>query len=225
MEFNSTFFLTIFITEGYISTFFGRYRMDYYIDVYIKRPKYWMKKYGFKEVNGKYGTHLSIKVDEKNKRKIVRRLKWRHTKYRCTEACWNRSSDYRKNFFKLNPGPDYQCRYCNRKLHKENVVVDHVIPISQAKKNKNARKLLKLRGIDNVNDTRNLVASCKKCNQAKDDKMGIWLLKAWLGKYKLYWVVRPIIICSLIAYALYYITQSDIGLMFINTIRNILFSC
>lgn len=44
--------------------------MDYYIDVYIKRPKYWMKKYGFKEVNGKYGTHLSIKVDEKKKKRL-----------------------------------------------------------------------------------------------------------------------------------------------------------
>lgn len=179
--------------------------MEYCIDVYVKKKKWWMKKYNFKEVNGKYGIYFTIKVNKNDKKKIIRKLNWGHIRYRCYESRWTRSSNYREKFLKENKGP-YKCRYCNKPIKKDGMVVDHIISIYQAKSNKKARTLLNARGITDVNDLRNLVASCRKCNEAKSEKMGIWIIKAYLGKYKWYWTVRKLLyIClfSLVLWSLY----------------------
>ena len=51
---------------------------------------------------------------------------------------------------------------------------------------------MRLIGIDNVNDVRNLAPACRKCNIKKGRKTGIWIIKAIVGKYELYWVIRRI---------------------------------
>lgn len=185
--------------------------MNYCIDVYVKKLKWWMKKYDFKEINGKYSTYFTVKVNKTDKKKIIRKLNWRKIKYKCYEDRWSRNSSYRKNFLKVYKGP-YKCRYCNKTITEENMVVDHIISVYQAKNNKHARLLLELRGITNVNDLRNLVASCRKCNEEKSEKMGIWIIKAYLGKYNWYWHLRRLfyLLLFLTLFWSFYNAYSDI---------------
>ena len=51
-----------------------------------------------------------------------------------------------------------------------------------------------------VNDIRNLAPACRDCNSKKSDKMGLWVVRGWLGKYKLYWIILRIIqiVCILL---------------------------
>lgn len=171
--------------------------MRYCFDIFVKKPRRFMKRYNFRMVTATGNScYYTAKVDKEDKRKLERKLAFRGLKYRCYEECWSRSSDYRRKYLKNNPGP-YYCRYCNRKLKTENMVVDHIIPVAMVKENRrHARFLLKLRHIEDVNDERNLATSCKKCNDAKRDKMGIWLIKAWIGNHQLYWSIRPFVIFS-----------------------------
>lgn len=66
--------------------------------------------------------------------------------------------DYRKEYFKHNPGLFgciWTCAYCHRPLvGKKNVEVDHIMPLNNVL-GKNARY--------------NLVAACSRCNKAKSD--------------------------------------------------------
>ena len=74
-------------------------------------------------------------------------------------------------------------------MKKEYLVVDHLVPVAKTKKSTLARNLLYVRGIDNVNDWRNLAPSCYRCNSRKSDKMGLWYIRGILGRYELYWVL------------------------------------
>ena len=67
--------------------------------------------------------------------------------------------------------------------------VDHLIPVARAKKGGFARQMLKEEGIANVNDVRNLVPSCRRCNRRKGTKMGVWYIRGILGKYPVYWKI------------------------------------
>lgn len=119
------------------------------------------------------------------------------------DRSYARSRDYRKKFIEDNPGP-WRCRYC-RKLLKEasDMTVDHVIPVA-AFNGKSwlrgwyyRRKLAK-QEIDNVNDPRNLVPACKRCNSRKGQKTGLWVLRADLGAHKAYWIARPFVCLGLV---------------------------
>lgn len=88
------------------------------------------------------------------------------------------------------------------------MVIDHIVPVGAVKKDiKNARAYLKIQGIDNVNDVRNLAASCQRCNASKRDKMGIWLFRAWIGKFRIYWTlrfaIRLLLFVSVLLFVLY----------------------
>ena len=123
-----------------------------------------------------------------------------------------RSSDYRKDFFETHPGLFkkglYQCVYCGKILTKEETTVDHFVSIASINQ-KNAlyallnRKILSAQKIENINDPKNLVPACKKCNQKKGSKTGLWLFKGWIGRYFWVWVIRWILKFCLIAIAVY----------------------
>lgn len=104
-----------------------------------------------------------------------------------------RSSDYRKEFFK-NTTPakpaKYRCAYCGKTLVYKDVQVDHIIPVNKMSYDKTTRFIAKKLGIENVNDTRNLVSSCRKCNLSKGTKMGLWCWRGFLGKSELLWRFR-----------------------------------
>lgn len=180
----------------------------YCIDVYVKRPRIFMWKYEFKRIGNKKKYHYyQTKLTRRKKEKLLRKLNRRQIRYRCYEERWGRSSDYRKNFLNAYEKP-YRCRYCNRRLTEETMVIDHIIPVGAVKKDiKHARAYLNMQGMETVNDVRNLAASCQRCNASKRDKMGIWLFRAWIGKFRIYWlirfVVRLVLFCFLVLVILY----------------------
>ncbi len=114
---------------------------------------------------------------------------------------WERSDSYRSDFLKRNKGFFgclYFCVYCGRPITRKNMQVDHHIAINFVKQN----PLLKLYfGTANiitnifgsivygkdwkknkgVNVSYNLVPACEKCNKAKSDKGGTWIIRGLVG--------------------------------------------
>lgn len=156
------------------------------IDLFTDMKESWMFGYDVKQVSGPNGIYYTATVTPDQKKNLLKEAAKHRVRYRYYEKCWSRSNTYRNDFFQYY-SPPYRCRYCNRKLSKK-IVVDHLIPVAKAKKSAYARFLLKIQGIQNVNDPRNLVPSCARCNLRKSDKMGLWVLRGFLGKYKIYWV-------------------------------------
>lgn len=162
------------------------------VDIFTEKHKFWMHKYEFKKIRGIRSDYYSIKTDKKTADKIVKKCKSKRLKCRQYEVRWSRSSNYRSQFFKYYK-PPYKCRYCRRSLSEDKMVIDHIVSIDKVKKNINARMLLYMQGIDNVNDVRNLAPSCHKCNDKKGEHSGKWVVRGILGKYKWYWIARRII--------------------------------
>lgn len=138
---------------------------------------------------------------------------------------YQRGKSYRSDFFKCHPGifhKYYVCSYCGRMLTKKTTTVDHLIPVCKVKRMGIGRILLWLNGIYNVNDTRNLVAACQRCNSRKSDKMGAWVIKGTFGRHLLFWLLRDALIIGLLIYT--YITfQPQIHTFFASLLDNISF--
>lgn len=177
------------------------------VDVYTKE-KYWMKDYGCKVKTNRYGEYCTLRINNKEKRKVLRRLRKKNIRYHIYDSCWERSGNYRSVFLSRTKGP-YRCRYCNRRLKTEHMEIDHIIPVAKVKKSFWARRLLKMQGVSNVNDIRNLAPSCTRCNARKKDRMGIWFLRGMLGKYNAYWsalfVIKVVLIIILISIVALYV--------------------
>lgn len=128
------------------------------------------------------------------------KLRMMNVKCICYRVEFERATNYRKTFFNRTNGP-YRCRYCNKKILKKDIVVDHIVPVAKTQKKASARFLLSLEGCSNVNDIRNLAPACRRCNSMKSDKMGLWIFRGWFGRYKVYWVflyiLRILLICGL----------------------------
>lgn len=177
-------------------------------------PAYLTKK-GFCNFNkiqtGKYAFHYEIFVDEADLKKYIKLVKKYRYNYIYYDCKYERSVDYHDCFLK-NTKPPYRCRYCNRKLTKESLTVDHLIPVDSAKKSKAVRKLLKKNGCDSVNDINNLVPACSSCNKRKSNLMGLWYIRGKLGVYRWYWyivyAVRVIISLLIVCAVLYGIWKS-----------------
>jgi hypothetical protein len=172
----------------------------YCVDIFTTKKYDWMNDYVIKTKTNPNGQYYTIIVDKSNKKTLLKKISKLHLKYRCYEERWERSSDYRKEFFKNNK-PPYRCRYCNRFLKQEYMVIDHIVPIAQVKKNTNARMLLYLQGISEVNDVRNLAPSC------------IWFIRGIFGKYKIYWIILNIIkilLFVILIFLFYYVLKVNI---------------
>ena len=159
----------------------------YVINLYTEKLLPWMRKYPFTEQQNKYGIYYQVIIPEKESRKITYRASKSKIKFQTHEKRWERGSGYRAKFIRNN-APPYRCRYCNKKLKDDQMVVDHLIPISKTKKPGLPRNLLYMSGSKDVNDLPNLVPSCNRCNQKKGSKMGLWYIRGKFGKYELYWV-------------------------------------
>lgn len=99
----------------------------------------------------------------------------------------SRSSDYRKVFFEKNSpifGSRYACAYCGRKLRREQVQVDHIIPVEMAKRRSDIRRKIQIYGWKSINDSENLCAACSVCNSLKSSKGGLWIIRGRIGKKK-----------------------------------------
>lgn len=114
---------------------------------------------------------------------------------------WDRSTGYRTEFLKYNPGFFgclYFCVYCGKPITRKGMQVDHHIAINYVRHN----PILKLFfGINNifsnvfgrlvygskwkknkgVNVTYNLLPACIRCNGLKKDKGGLWIIRGAIG--------------------------------------------
>lgn len=141
-----------------------------------------------------------------------------------TKKKYERSSDYRRTFFKNNPGlfgtNKYQCVYCGKIKDKKKIQVDHLIPVHRVKKRGLGRLLMKIKNINDINSLKNLVPSCAKCNQRKSSKMGLWLIKGILGKHFIWWILVWIVRIFIIFAVIYVICLASDGYDFSNILSN-----
>lgn len=118
-----------------------------------------------------------------------------------------RSNDYRKIFFEnQNYKRKYTlCAYCGLPVKIEKLTVDHIIPVIKAKKTHAGRNAMKLWGITDINELKNLCGACKKCNSKKGSKMGFWIIRGFLGKNEFVWIIRWCLRLLLLLCILYFI--------------------
>ena len=168
----------------------------------INRMRRVLGRYNFTEKDNKYGVYFYREADSWDAFHLTNVLLCHGYRYKKYDKRWSRSGNYRSEFFKHHKGP-YRCAYCGRKLKADTLEVDHFIPVSKAKSSKWARCVLWANSIYDVNNYRNLVASCHKCNQAKSDNLGRWVVIGSFGRFYHFWTVFYILltvfILSLIA--------------------------
>lgn len=152
------------------------------IDVFTENHASWMDAFSHKKMQSPYGIYFHFDCTPEEEKQIRRKAYSKHLRFRSYDRRWNRSDNYRQIFFRNTKGP-YRCRYCGRYLNVKYLQVDHLVPVAKTRKGGTARLFLELRGITNVNDPRNLVPACSRCNRKKGDKMGLWLLRGLMGKY------------------------------------------
>ena len=156
-----------------------------------------VERHGFVEKKNQRGSYFYIETSSMDAWQMNTVLKARNYKYRTYDKRYERSTNYRKEFFDTHKGP-YRCAYCGKRLKDDYIEVDHLIPVSKAKTSTGVRTWLQLCGVKNVNDPKNLVASCKKCNRKKSDNMGHWVIRGAIGRSNTIWVIRDTIMAALV---------------------------
>lgn len=88
----------------------------------------------------------------------------KHLTVNIIENKYIRSSKYRSVYFHAYPSDTgvYRCVYCGKRMSKDKITVDHVIPIQKVQKSDFYKNLLVTCGIDSVNDPKNLAPACEK---------------------------------------------------------------
>ncbi len=116
-----------------------------------------------------------------------------HLKCRIDNEYGSRSSDYRKTFFRNNRpafAGFYFCAYCGKPLTYRTLTVDHLYPVGCAKDSVALQKKLSRMGIKSINDPKNLVAACFRCNREKSKRMGRWITRGKIGRSGSVWMLR-----------------------------------
>lgn len=148
-----------------------------------------LNKFGFREAGEEYFAVLSDhRFDQ-----FAYFAKKHKLRYYVVSSFSSRSGNYRKQFFtKVRPfvGDYYFCVYCGRLLHRKDVTVDHLYPVGKVRKLPRLQRKLRKQGILSVNDVKNLVPACEKCNAHKAAKMGLWIIRGKLGRHPYLWVLR-----------------------------------
>lgn len=121
---------------------------------------------------------------------------------------YRRNSIYRKTFFDSHPGlfgrDFYFCSYCGKLLKKDKVTVDHVFAVKAVQQSRFLKWLLKTLGMGTVNDRKNLVPACSRCNERKGAKGGLWILRGFIGRHPVFWFAYwTIVFAVLIALIVY----------------------
>lgn len=161
--------------------------MRYIVNVYTTKKRHVRRYHPNKLKKGNSHFFRVYFDNEKDGKPLIHKLERKGIRYSAYREEYARNTNYRGLFFRQNTGP-YRCRYCNRRLDKDEVVVDHIIPVSQAKNNKRVKRILQNHHIENINQIENLVASCAACNELKGSQLGEWTNKGFLGfwRYHIY---------------------------------------
>ena len=176
-------------------------------------------RYNFVEKNNKYGSYFYKEASRWEAFHLGNVLTCHGYKYKKYDKRWSRSGNYRSEFFKHNHGP-YRCAYCGRKLKADKIEVDHFIPVAKAKSSKWARAVLWANSIYDVNNYRNLVAACHRCNQAKSDKLGRWVIIGSFGRFYHFWTIFYILLAIFaVAIVALIIALTGSGVLLVNALR------
>lgn len=134
------------------------------------------------------------------KNHMQRYCRRRNLTFEAVPTQYTRSSNYRSRFFAKHPSPTgkYRCAYCGKKKTKDKITIDHIFPVHCMEEYPAVRRRAALLGICGSNDMKNLCTACMRCNQKKEAKMGIWILKGFLGKQPWYWPLRRILTVILV---------------------------
>lgn len=120
------------------------------------------------------------------------------------KSVWDRSDTYRQDFLRNNKGifnRYYICCYCGKIISRKNMQVDHHIAINLVRKNPYYKMWFRLRNFatnlvgrtaslvtgkpykpqKGVNVDYNLIPACIKCNHAKSDLGGKWIVRGYIG--------------------------------------------
>ena len=173
------------------------------VDTKTYRPtKHWLR---FIQLGLKYtGSGIykgSVKRLNVNRIRILCRNE--HYIFKINNSLGTRSNDYRHMFFLTNSPSvlnGYFCSYCGRYVSKNKITVDHLYPIGRASKSLRLQRWLRFNGITDINDTRNLVPACERCNKSKGTHMGLWILKGILGRVQWLWYPRWILRFGILIY-------------------------
>ena len=173
---------------------------------FTRKQKRRLKRYGLKWGGDSF---YGLLDSDKKIQSIKYYCQAHKLKFKINNSLGNRSSDYRRIFFIYNKpqlfGKYYICAYCGKLLSKDRLTVDHLYPIGKASKSIKYQKKLSRRGVNNINDAKNLVGSCSRCNSRKGAKAGFWIIKGKLGKSKTLWYIRWLIRFSLVVAIFYYV--------------------
>ncbi len=164
-----------------------------------------LKKNGFSFVKtGKYSGYWRMKTMDPQQVRYWKRYRYLGYECRVYEAALHERSDsYRQRFFEINH-PDamnrYHCAYCGKLLPKESLVIDHLIPVQRAKSSVFWQRVLKVTGIKNVNNPKNLVGTCVRCNSRKGSKTSFWILRGIIGRSYSAWLCIKCVLLLLLLY-------------------------
>lgn len=121
---------------------------------------------------------------------VLRRYRRRGLRLFTDEPEYRRDPGAHSRFVTAHAGQKLRCVYCGRRLYpgsrgRDQLTVDHVIPVNAVNGSfrcaKN-RERMKRAGITNINDPRNLVPACPRCNRRKGTRNSrIWRLRARIG--------------------------------------------
>lgn len=188
------------------------------------RKIFWHRKFfreqGFsfqKKAYGKSYYYMKTKDYEECER-YQEFCRFRGLKCHIFNETYMRSSNYRNQFFTEfyrihGSNKKYTlCAYCGLPSKVDKLTVDHIIPVDKAKKTNMGKFLMKIFRIQNINEYRNLCAACKSCNSRKGKKMGLWILRGFIGKSVLFWYIRWALRSAIITLLILQIIQLGKGI-------------
>lgn len=168
------------------------------------------------KATSKTGGYWEKDCQDNEIKKVERFCRRKRLKVVVYEKHYSRGDHYRKTFFDANHGifgngNYYWCAYCGKIISRKKVTVDHIVPVDkvlQGDRKEHYRRMLRRRGITDVNQKKNLVAACWPCNRKKSANTGLWILKGRIGRFGWLWVIRWIfriwmitaIVCLVIGY-------------------------
>lgn len=152
------------------------------------------------------GDTFSGVLTKRQKDKLIDYCKKNHIRYHIDND-FGKRNNYRAIYFESNRpviGNRYFCAYCGILISRRNVTVDHIYPVHLADTDFKTQRMLSRKGWKSINDVRNLVAACRKCNSRKSDKTGLWILRGKIGKSSTLWILRHSIRIAIAGIAIYY---------------------
>lgn len=169
------------------------------IPVFIKckETKYRQHKRQLKKFRLRWnGTGFSGNIPARKLNRLKEYCRKNHLSFSIDNEFGKRSSTYRRVFFQNNPPlsffshPFYFCSYCGLPVAENHVTVDHLYPVGKAKTSVKFQEKMRKRGFSDINDVKNLIPACQKCNLKKGQKTGLWILKGKIGKHQRLWFLR-----------------------------------